>query len=117
VLDSRSRRLRDKCQSFQRIACLRLHLPFGTPIAYKDVNAGGKKMRAQDELANPAKILTHASLYLWRQWRQYPLAAWENAESILRSALNAVEQEDRIEFIRSLDRFVEPEYREYAGQV
>jgi hypothetical protein len=54
-------------------------------------------------------MLIHASLYLFKQWRQYPLAAWENAENILRRAYNAVEEEDRIEFVRSLDGLREPE--------
>jgi hypothetical protein len=60
-------------------------------------------MRAQNKFVDPGRVLTHASLYLWKHWRQYPLAAWENAESILRRAHDAVEEEDRIEFVRSLD--------------
>jgi len=52
---------------------------------------------------DPARILTHASLYLWKSWRHYPLTSWEDAESILRQAYDAVEAEDRIEFIRALD--------------
>jgi len=50
-------------------------------------------------------MLTHASLYLWKQWRQYPLAAWENAESIIRRAYDDVEEEDRLRFARSIDAF------------
>jgi hypothetical protein len=73
-------------------------------------------MRAQDNFVNPGRILTHASLYLWKHWRQYPLAAWENAESILRRAHDAVEEEDRIEFVRSLDRFVETEDQQFAAR-
>ena len=60
-------------------------------------------MKAQPNSNDPARILTHASLYLWKYWRQYALAAWEHAESILRQAYNAVEEEDRIQFIRALD--------------
>ncbi|MCU1305443.1 MAG: hypothetical protein JWN45_138 [Acidobacteriaceae bacterium] len=73
-------------------------------------------MTLEDNFANPGRILTHASLYLWKQWRQYPLAAWENAESILRRALDAVEEEDRIEFMRSLEHLVETENQQYAAQ-
>jgi hypothetical protein len=60
-------------------------------------------MKALENLEDPGRILTHASLYLWKHWRQYPLAAWENAETILRRAHDAVEEEDRIEFVRILD--------------
>jgi len=73
-------------------------------------------MRAQDNFVNPGRILTHASLYLWKQWRQYPLAAWENAESILRRAHDAVEEEDRIDFVRSLERLIEPENQQHAAR-
>jgi hypothetical protein len=73
-------------------------------------------MRAQDNCEDPGRILNHASLYLWKQWRQYPLAAWENAESILRRAHDAVEEEDRIEFVRSLERLVQPENHQYAAR-
>jgi hypothetical protein len=73
-------------------------------------------MRAQGNFVDPGRILTHASLYLWKQWRQYPLAAWENAESILRRAHDAVEEEDRIEFVRSLDRLIESENHRYAAR-
>jgi hypothetical protein len=64
-------------------------------------------MRAQDPYEDPGRLLTHASLYLWTQWREYPLAAWENAASILRRAHDAVEEEDRIEFVRSIECFSE----------
>ena len=62
-------------------------------------------MRAQDNSQDPGRILAHASVYLWTQWRQYPLPAWEDAESILRRAHDAVEEEDRIEFVHTLDEF------------
>jgi hypothetical protein len=65
-------------------------------------------MRAQDNYKDPGRMLTHASLYLWKQWRQYPMGAWENAEGILHRAYDAVEEADRIEFVRSLDGLVEP---------
>ena len=52
---------------------------------------------------DPARILAHASLYLWKSWRHYTLTSWEDAESILRQAYDAVEADDRIEFIRALD--------------
>jgi hypothetical protein len=60
-------------------------------------------MKAQPISNDPGRILAHASLYLWKYWRQYALAAWEHAESILRQAYDAVEEEDRIQFIRALD--------------
>jgi hypothetical protein len=60
-------------------------------------------MKARLHSNDPARILTHASLYLWKSWRQYTLTSWEDAESILRQAYDAVEAEDRIEFIRALD--------------
>jgi len=60
-------------------------------------------MKDQSSSNDPGRILAHASLYLWKYWRQYALAAWEHAESILRQAYEAVEEEDRIQFIRALD--------------
>ena len=60
-------------------------------------------MKALEDLEDPGRILMHASLYLWKHWRQYPLAAWENAETILRRAHDDVEAEDRIQFVRNLD--------------
>jgi hypothetical protein len=63
----------------------------------------GRKMRQQDGCKDPGRILAHASVYLWNAWRQYPLAAWEEAENILRHAYNAVEEEDWVKFVQSLD--------------
>jgi hypothetical protein len=60
-------------------------------------------MKTQTSVNDPARILAHASLYLWKHWRQYALAAWEDAECILRQAYDAVEVEDRIEFMRTLE--------------
>ncbi len=60
-------------------------------------------MKAQSHSNDPGRTLAHASLYLWKSWRQYALASWEDAESILRQAYDAVEEEDRIQFIRALD--------------
>jgi len=57
----------------------------------------------QDGCKNPGRILAQASMYLWNQWRQYPLAAWEDAENILRRAYNAVQEEHWAEFEQSLD--------------
>jgi hypothetical protein len=62
-----------------------------------------RDMKTQIRSNDPGRKLAHASLYLWRHWRQYALAAWEDAEGILRHAYDAVEAEDRIEFIRALD--------------
>lgn len=62
-----------------------------------------EKMTQQDGYEDPGRILAHASAYLWKQWRQYPLAAWEDAESILRRASNAVEEEHWAKFVQSLD--------------
>ena len=62
-------------------------------------------MRALENLEDPGRILMHASLYLWKQWREYPLAAWEAAESIIRRAYDDVEEEDRLRFVRSMDAF------------
>jgi hypothetical protein len=74
-------------------------------------------MRVLENLEDPGRILMHASLYLWKHWRQYPLTAWENAESILRRAHDAVEAEDRIEFVRSLECFYELQNPQYAAPV
>jgi hypothetical protein len=60
-------------------------------------------MKDQPSSNDPGRILAHASLYLWKYWRQYALTAWEDAERILRQAYDAVEDEDRIQFIRALD--------------
>jgi hypothetical protein len=60
-------------------------------------------MRAQTDTHDPARILAHASIYAWKYWGQYALPAWEDTESILRQAYDAVEEEDRISFIRTLN--------------
>jgi hypothetical protein len=60
-------------------------------------------MKAHAGSNDPGRTLAHASLYLWKHWRQYALAAWADAEGILRQAYDAVEVEDRIEFMRALD--------------
>ena len=72
-------------------------------LALNTSYAGRWKMKAQSSSNDPGRILAHASLYLWKYWHQYALAAWEDAESILRQAYDAVEEEDRIQFIRALD--------------
>jgi hypothetical protein len=70
-------------------------------LAFEDSVKQNLKARLHSN--NPARILSHASLYLWKSWRHYPLTSWEDAESIFRHAYDAVEAEDRIEFIRALD--------------
>jgi hypothetical protein len=75
-------------------------IPFATGLR-RDVKRRDMKTRIRSN--DPGRKLAHASLYLWRHWRQYALAAWEDAEGILRHAYDAVEAEDRIEFIRALD--------------
>jgi hypothetical protein len=60
-------------------------------------------MKAHESSNDPGRILAHASLYLWKHWRHYALAAWEDAEGILRQAYDAVEIEDRIEFMNTLE--------------
>jgi hypothetical protein len=83
-------------ESIWQVVCIELH----------DVERWN--MKAQPHFKDPGRMLAHASLYLWRYWRQYALSAWEDAESILRQAYEAVEAEDRVEFIRALDdRFTE----------
>jgi hypothetical protein len=66
-------------------------------------NVRRRDMKDQSGSHDPGRILAHASLYLWKYWRQYALTAWEDAESILRQAYQTVEHEDRIEFMRALD--------------
>jgi hypothetical protein len=72
-------------------------------LALNTSHAGRWNMKAQPSSNDPGRILVHASLYLWKYWRQYSLTAWEEAESILRQAYDAVEAEDRIQFIRAMD--------------
>jgi len=72
-------------------------------LALNTSHAGRWNMKAQSSSNDPGRILAHASLYLRKYWRQYALTAWEEAEIILRQAYDAVEEEDRIQFIRALD--------------
>lgn len=55
---------------------------------------------------DPRRLLTHASLYLWKQWRLYELSAWQDALSILHRARHDVEEEDDALFLESLDVFL-----------
>jgi hypothetical protein len=72
-------------------------------LAFNTSGANRWNMKARPSSNDPGRMLAHASLYLWKYWRQYALTAWEDAESILREAYNAVEEEDRTEFISALD--------------
>jgi hypothetical protein len=56
------------------------------------------------ECVDPGRILLHATFYVWKQARQFPLAAWLEAEEILRRARNEFEDEDRIEFVQRIER-------------
>jgi len=80
---------------------------FGMFLALNKGDVKRCNMKAQTESNDPGRILAHASLYLWRYWRQYALTAWEDAECILRRAYDAVEEEDRIEFTHALELFAE----------
>jgi hypothetical protein len=55
---------------------------------------------------DPRRLLIHASLYLWRQWRLYGLPAWQDAISILHRARHDVEEEDDALFLETLDVFL-----------
>ncbi len=92
---------------FQRPASLR-DKPFGNFLALNMAKVERWNMKAQPDSNDPARMLAHASIYVWKYWRQYALTAWEDAESILRKAYDAVEEEDRVEFIRALDSSVRP---------
>lgn len=59
-------------------------------------------MRTSHLSHDPRSVLTHASLYLLRQWRLYRLEAWQDAMSILRGARIDVDQEDEILFLETL---------------
>ena len=54
----------------------------------------------------PRRLLTQASLYLWRQWRLYGLPAWQDAMNILHRARLDVEEEDDALFLETLDVFL-----------
>ena len=64
-------------------------------------------MRASIQHDDPRRLVTHASLYLWKQWRIYELAAWQDAMSILGRARHEVEAEDDALFLQTLDAFLE----------
>lgn len=55
---------------------------------------------------DPRRLLTHASLYLWRQWRLYGVSAWQDAMSILHRARHDVEEEDDTRFLETLDVYL-----------
>jgi hypothetical protein len=52
---------------------------------------------------DPRRLLIHANLYLWKQWRLYGLPAWQDAMSILHRARHDVEEEDDALFLETLD--------------
>ena len=60
-------------------------------------------MRALIQHDDPRRLLTHASLYLWKQWRRYELAAWQDAMSILGRVRHEVEEEDDALFLQALE--------------
>lgn len=53
---------------------------------------------------DPGRILLHASFYVWKQATHFPLMAWLDAQEILRQARNEYDDQDRIEFVRRIDR-------------
>ena len=55
---------------------------------------------------DPRRLLIHASLYLWKQWRLYELPAWQDAISILHRARHDVEAEDYALFLENWDVFL-----------
>ncbi|HET7873855.1 MAG TPA: hypothetical protein VFL42_15170 [Terriglobales bacterium] len=57
------------------------------------------------ECIDPGRILLHATFYVWKQARKFPLAAWLDAEEILRRARNDFEDEDRIAFVRRIEQY------------
>jgi hypothetical protein len=63
-------------------------------------------MTASDEYNDPRQTLTHASLYLWRQWREYDLEALQDSLNILRRARTDVDEEDEALFVKNLDAFL-----------
>lgn len=67
---------------------------------------GSTTVRAALPCDDPRRLLTHASLYLWRQWRLYGLPAWEDALGILHRARHDVEEEDDALFLETLDGFL-----------
>ena len=56
---------------------------------------------------DPGRTLLHASFYLWKQAARFPLAAWVDAQEILRRARNECEDQDRIEFVRRIEHACE----------
>ena len=63
-------------------------------------------MRTSIQHEDPRRLLTHASLYLWKQWRIYELAAWQDAMSLLHRVRHQVEAEDDALFLQTLDTFL-----------
>jgi hypothetical protein len=63
-------------------------------------------MTASIQHDDPRRLLTHASLYLWKQWRLYELAEWQDTLSILGRARHEVEEEDDALFLETLDAFL-----------
>jgi hypothetical protein len=55
---------------------------------------------------DPRKLLTHAIIYLWTQWRFYELLAWQDAMSILHRMRHDVEEEEDALFLATLDVFL-----------
>ena len=70
-------------------------------LALNTSHAGEVEHESSTEFERSGTDSGHASLYLWKYWCQYGLTAWEEAESILRQAYDAVEDEDRIQFLRA----------------
>jgi hypothetical protein len=60
-------------------------------------------MKPLGKYDDPRRLLIHAGLYLWKQWRLYELEAWQDAMSILHRLRVHVEEEDDARFLETLD--------------
>jgi hypothetical protein len=64
-------------------------------------------MKPLGKYDDPRRLLIHAGLYLWRQWRLYELEAWQDSMSILHRLRVQVEEEDDALFLETLDDLLE----------
>jgi hypothetical protein len=55
-------------------------------------------------ITDPGRILRHALVYVARNAARYPIEAWASAENILYRAHTEYEDDDRIEFVRYIEK-------------
>ena len=69
-------------------------------------------MDQPDSLIDPGRLLRHALVYVSKYASLYAAEAWVEAQNILYRAHNEFEDDDRIEFVRNMERHERSDVRE-----